>query len=466
MGQPESSDMTNPTGTVNDHAEKTSATHRSGLRSGDTKVDSVTAETTEQDGTTAPSTKVAARTNGKNSNLAAAKSAKNDEFYTQWADIEREMNAYLEYDPDVFRDKVVLLPCDDPEWSNFAKFFALHFTDYGLKKLISTSYAADSKPATISYQPTSLETEAPQYDETLTRSNGKMFVLERDDVNGDGVVNIDDLQWTYLDGDGDFRSAEVKALLAEADVVITNPPFSLFREFVAWLVESGKKFSIIGSSNSVTYKEIFPLIKGNKMWKGATANNTDMVFGVPKGAAVAESDKAKAAKLGYPSDDDYDYTRLGNSCWFTNIDHGRRHEPMQLMSAADNIKFSKHADVRGVGYRRYDNFDAIEVPHTDAIPSDYTGVMGVPISWLDRYNPEQFEILGSEKDWDVGKTTTYPKQVQVTAAGKRSNVTKLNDGAALELPGRPKDETFYEVGGKVYTQVYKRIFVRHRKVVS
>lgn len=409
-----------------------------------------------------PASKSVTRSTGKNSNLGAAKTAKNDEFYTQWADIEREMNAYLEFDPDVFRNKVVLLPCDDPEWSNFAKFFALHFTDYGIKKLVSTSYAADSKPASIDYQPTLFETQDPKFDSAKTQTNGKKFVLEAKDVNGDGVVNIEDLRWEYLEGDGDFRSAEVTALRDEADLVLTNPPFSLFREFVAWLVGGGKRFSIVGSSNATTYKEVFPLIRDGKLWKGATANNTDMVFGVPKGAQVAPADKAKAEKLGYPPDDEYDYTRLGNSCWFTNIDHGRRHEPLHLMSEADNIKFSRHIEVREVGYRRYDNFDAIEVSYTDAIPSDYTGVMGVPISFLDRHNPDQFEILGSEKDWEAGKTKTYPRQVQVAASGARSNVTKLNDGAALELPEPPKDETYYEVGGKIFTQVYKRIFVRRR----
>ena len=367
---------------------------------------------------------------GKNSNLMAAKSAKNDEFYTQWVDIEREMNAYIEYDPDVFRDKVVLLPCDDPEWSNFAKFFALHFTDYGIKKLISTSYAANSKPASINYQPTLFETEAPQYDEARTRANGKMFVLDREDVTGDGVINIDDLQWRYLDGDGDFRSAEVTALRDEADFVITNPPFSLFRPFLAWLAEGDVKFSVIGHQNAITYKEIFPLIRDSK--------TTDRQPGM---------------------------IRVSGVMWFTNIEHGRRHEWLQLMTEAENIKFSKHKQVRGVGYQRYDNYDAIEVPFTDAIPSDYDGTMGVPVTFLDRYNPDQFEILGSEKDWDAGKIRMYPKQVQVTAAGKRSNVTKLNDGAALVLVAPPKGETYYEVDGKVYTQVYKRIFIR-RKVTS
>jgi Adenine-specific methyltransferase EcoRI len=335
-----------------------------------------------------------------NSHLAAAKNAKNDEFYTQWPDIEREMNAYLEYNPDVFRDKVILLPCDDPEWSNFTKFFALHFVDYGLKKLISTSYAPDSNPAGAFYTPTLFESADPRFDPTKTRINGKKFILEPKDINGDGVVNIDDLRWEYLKGNGDFRSREATELRDEADIVITNPPFSLFREFIGWLVAGNKKFSVIGNSNAVTYKEIFPLIRANKLWKGATANSTDMVFGVPKGVLVAEADRLKAERLGYPSDADYDYTRLGNSCWFTNLDHGRRHQPLQLMTAADNIKFSRHKEIRGIGYRRYDNYDAVEVPFTDAIPGDCHDVMGVPITYLDKHNPEQFDIVGTTESND------------------------------------------------------------------
>ncbi|MBZ4620500.1 DNA methyltransferase [Mycobacterium avium subsp. hominissuis] len=336
----------------------------------------------------------------KNASLNAAMATKNDEFYTQWADIEREMNAYIEFDPNVFRDKVILLPCDDPEWSNFTKFFALHFVDFGLKKLISTSYAPDSNPAGEFYQPTLFETEDPKFDATKTLVNGKKFVLQSKDINGDSVVNIDDLQWEYLEGDGDFRSPEVTALRDEADFVITNPPFSLFRQFLMWVVAADKRFSMIGNSNSINYVEMFPLIQANKLWKGATGNQTDMVFGVPKGVPLKDADRLKAERLGYPSDDQYDYTRLGNSCWFTNIDHGRRHEPLQLMSAADNIKFSRHKDIREHGYRRYYNYDAIEVPYIDAIPSDYTGVMGVPITFLDKYNPDQFEILGNSEDME------------------------------------------------------------------
>ena len=333
-----------------------------------------------------------------NQNLSNAKTAKNDEFYTQYADIQKEINAYLDYDPHVFRGKTVLLPCDDPEWSNFTKFFAQNFELLGLKKLISTSYAPESKNYKIPYQPTLFETVQPYYSPDKTKTHGKIFVLERD-ITGDNRINIDDLEWQYLAGDGDFRSKEIRALRDEADIIVTNPPFSLFREFVAWLTEADKKFIIIGNMNAITYKEIFPLIKENKMWMGATGFVTDMVFGVPEDFIVKESDKKKAERLGYIGN----YTRLGNSCWFTNIDHGRRHEPLRLMTMAENFKHSKHKEIRGrKEYIKYDNYDAIEVPFTDAIPSDYDGAMGVPKSFIDKYCPEQFEIIGVAEG-DSGK---------------------------------------------------------------
>jgi hypothetical protein len=388
-----------------------------------------------------------------NAGLSRAKAAKNDEFYTQWADIEREMNAYLEFDPDVFRDKVVLLPCDDPEWSNFTKFFALHFADYGIKRLISTSYAPDSNPAGASYQPSLFETESPAYDVSKDRVRGKKFVLEAKDVNGDGVINIDDLQWDYLEGDGDFRSAEVTALRDEADVILTNPPFSLFREFVAWLVGADKTFSMIGNSNAITYKDIFALIKANRLWKGATGNNTDMVFGVPKGAPIKETDRLKAERLGYPSNEEYDYTRLGNSCWFTNIEHGRRHEPLQLMKMAENIKFSRHKEVREAGYLEYDNFDAIEVPYTDAIPSDFGGVMGVPITFLDKYNPDQFEIVELSR---YTKTQGMSKEFvdAYYASGQTGQITE----------GHP-DLCYYDSSGRPVVP-YMRVLIRQKDASS
>jgi hypothetical protein len=326
----------------------------------------------------------------KNSNLAAAKKTKNDEFYTQWPDIEREMNAYLEYDPEVFRGKTLLLPCDDPEWSNFTKFFALHFREYGLKKLISTSYAPSSNEGGEFYTPTPQETLNPNYDAAKSRERGRVFILEEKDVNGDGRVDIEDLQWIYLEGDGDFRSDEVIALRDQSDIVITNPPFSLFRDFVAWLIEGDVKFSVIGSNNAVTYKETFPLIQQNKLWLGPTITSGDREFRVPE--------RYPLNAAGFRVDEDgTKYIRVKGVRWFTNIDHGRRHEPLQLMTMEDNIKFSKHKEVRGIEYQRYTNFDAIEVPFTAAIPSDHEGPMGVPITFLDKYNPDQFEIIGSSK---------------------------------------------------------------------
>lgn len=325
-----------------------------------------------------------------NDNLTQAKAAKNDEFYTQWRDIETEVNAYLDYNPDLFRGKIVLCPCDDPEWSNFTKFFALHFHALGLKKLISTSYAVESKKYREGYQPTLFETVSPRYDEDKTRTHGKLFVLESDQPN-EASINIDNLQWRYLEGDGDFRSGEVRALRDEADFIITNPPFSLFREFLAWIVEADKKFLIIGNMNAITYKEVFPLIMQNKMWTGPTITSGDRVFNVPDYYPL------EAAGCGFDASGK-PYLKIKGVRWFTNIEHGRRHQPLPLMTMADNLKYSKHKEVRGkTAYDKYDNYDAIEVPFTDAIPSDYPGVMGVPISFLDKYCPEQFEIVGIDR---------------------------------------------------------------------
>jgi hypothetical protein len=333
-----------------------------------------------------------------NSNLTNAKNAKNDEFYTQYHDIEKEINAYLDYNPDVFRGKTVLLPCDDPEWSNFTKVFAQNFERFGLKKLISTSYAPDSKTYKNGYQVTMFEKNDPQFDEKKTEKNGKIFTLTHD-KSGDGKIDVNDLEWHYLEGDGDFRSKEIKKLRDEADIIITNPPFSLFREFLAWIVEVNKQFMIIGNMNAITYKEVFPLIKENKIWLGATGNGSDMVFAVPKGAEINENDRQKAARLGYVGD----YTRLGNSSWFTNIDHGRRHQPLALMTQEDIVKFGTKKP-----FEKYDNYDAIEVSFVKFIPSDYEGVMGVPITFLDKYSPEQFEII-----WQASGNTraSAPKKI-------------------------------------------------------
>ena len=375
-----------------------------------------------------------------NKNLSNAKNAKNDEFYTQLNDIQAEVNAYIDYDPDVFRGKTVLLPCDDPEWSNFTRFFAQNFERFGLKKLISTSYAAASKTISAAknakgtkgkkdvswYQPSLFEQESPQYDEKKTAVRGKIFVLDHD-TNKNGRIDFEDLEWNYLEGDGDFRSEEVCKLRDEADMIITNPPFSLFREFLAWIVgdekgnaltqrlrdaecaegmkcdlaasaaakaladkknaKGAKKFLIIGNMNAITYKEVFPLIMANKMWLGESIHSGDREFGVPKEYPLEAAGWRVDEKGNH-------FIRVKGVRWFTNLEHGRRHQPLRLMTMADNIKFSKHKEVRGIGYLRYENYDAIEVPFTDAIPGDYDGVMGVPISFLDKYCPEQFEIIG------------------------------------------------------------------------
>ena len=319
-----------------------------------------------------------------NTNLKEAKAAKNDEFYTQFHDIEIEMNAYLGYDPDVFRGKTVLLPCDDPEWSNFTRYFAAKFDELGLKKLISTSYAPDSKKYKTPYQPSLFEQEDPRFDPSKAQIKGKIFILEQDHT-GDGRINIDDLECKYMEGDGDFRSKEVTELRNEADFIITNPPFSLFREFLAWIMEGEKKFIIIGNMNCITYKEVFPLIKENKVWLGVPFPSGNAYF-----RPIAKNNYSAGVY-----DKKEDLVKFRNCIWLTNVDHGRRHEPLPLMTMADNLRFSKHKELKGkTAYDRYDNYDAIEVPFTDAIPSDYDGVMGVPISFLNKYCPSQFEILG------------------------------------------------------------------------
>ena len=374
-----------------------------------------------------------------NKNLTNAKRAKNDEFYTQYSDIQKEIEAYLEFNPNVFRGKVVYCNCDDPFESNFFRYFVLNFDRLGLKRLITTSY----KPSPIANTQLSLFGN----DKTLPLQKGrpkinanKFIINDVRDIDGDGEFNLKDIaqqlkanknnEWMPLDGDGDFRSPECINLLKQADIVATNPPFSLFREYVKQLFDYNKKFVIIGSMNAITYKEIFPKIKENKMWLGATGNGSDMVFAVPSGFEIAESDRQKAARLGYVGD----YTRLGNSCWFTNLDHGRRHRALPLMTMEENLKYSKHKEIKGKkAYDKYDNYDAIEVPFTDSIPSDYKGVMGVPISFLDKYSPEQFEIIGG------------------TANGQVPDKFKIGNFKVYNNPIS---------GGR---KIYQRVLVKHRK---
>ena len=379
-----------------------------------------------------------------NSNLGAAKAAKNDEFYTQYPDIQKEVNAYLEYNPDTFRDKVVLLPCDDPEWSNFTKFFAQNFEKLGLKKLISTSYAVESKKYK-DYEPTLFETESPLFDAGKTRTHGKIFILDRD-ANGSGRIDIDDLQWQYLEGDGDFRSPEVCKLRDEADVIVTNPPFSLFREFLVWIMEAGKEFAIIGNINALTYKEVFPLIQQNKIW-------SDNPF--VRGAAYFTTPYSIDTSLSYYNSHDYreGYIRVPGVRWFTNIELGRRHEPLKLMTMKDNLRYSKHKEIREGGYLRYENYDAIDIPYTDAIPSDYDGVMGVPISFLDKYCPEQFEIIwrGGDIDWCEKQCIFYTPPTIENA----KNYRKQDKTWRIQNP--------YLVDNGIVQTVYQRVFIRKKQ---
>lgn len=305
-------------------------------------------------------------------------------------------------------------------------FFAQNFQRLKLKKLISTSYAPDSKSLKIDYQPTLFETNAPQFDKTKTVINGKIFTLTHD-KSGDGIIDVDDLEWTYLKGDGDFKSEEIKKLRDEADIIITNPPFSLFREFLLWILEANNQFVLIGSMNAITYKEVFRLLKNDKMWLGNGFQSGNAYFSSPLAKEYAEGVYNEETGL----------VKFRNCCWFTSLDHGKRHQPFPLMSMEDNLKFSKHKEINGkTNYNHYDNYDAIEVPFVDAIPNNYDGVMGVPITFLDKYSPEQFEIIGSDTDVKDGK---LPELVNPNWSGK------LDRG--------------YVNGNRIYS----RILIKHRK---
>ncbi len=377
-----------------------------------------------------------AETKALNRSLHAAKSAKQDEFYTQYVDIQSEVEAYLEFDPDTFRGKVVYCNCDDPFESNFFKYFAANFNKLGLKKLITTSY--DGSPIA------GAQLTFGEYDEgNGKRQKPKAIAVEIEevrDVDGDGATGIKDVELflkqtphsrTRLAEGGDFRSAECIELLNQADILVTNPPFSLFREYVAQLVVHGKKFLITGNQNAISYKEIFKLIQKNRIWLGYKSG--DMAFRVP--------DFYEPRETRYWQDDDGQKWRsMGNACWFTNLDHGRRHQELPLMTMADNLKFSKNLAGKAA-YDRYANYEGIEVGNYKEIPSDYDGAMGVPITFLDKYNPDQFEILGSSMTLGVPMS-------QIAEKGSYSQ-------------GGPR---FYiHNGDGSYRRMYDRIVIRHRR---
>jgi hypothetical protein len=384
-----------------------------------------------------------------NKNLTNAKRAKNDEFYTQYGDIQKEIQAYLDYNSDAFRNKVVYCNCDDPFESNFFRYFVLNFNKLGLKQLITTSY----KPSPVANTQLGLFGD----DKTLTQNHlcasgakgrpkinaNKFIINEVRDIDGDGEFNLKDVakqlkankhnEWTPLEGDGDFKSPECVELLKQSDIVVTNPPFSLFREYVKQLFDYNKKFVIIGSMNAITYKEIFPKIKENKMWLGNKTSSQQMFLEAPK----EYTEKVMASRpqgMWWRIIDGKPLIGIHTALWFTNLDHGRRHQPLPLMTMEENLKYSKHKEIKGKkSYDKYDNYDAIEVSFTDSIPSDYDGVMGVPISFLDKYNPEQFEIIGG------------------TANGQVPNEFKIGNFKVYNNPisnGR---------------KIYQRVLIRHKK---
>jgi hypothetical protein len=402
-----------------------------------------------------------------NKNLTNAKRAKNDEFYTQYQDIQKEVEKYIDYNPDVFRDKVVYCNCDDPFESNFFKYFANKFKSYGIKKLITTSYVGS--PIAQTQLQLFGTGELSNKKEPHKRKNKKSFKIEINEVSDltkDGITNLNDVKWllehdknasSLLHGDdnytaGDFRSKECVELLKQADIVVTNPPFSLFREYIKQLVDYDKNFLIIGNMNAITYKEVFPLIKDNKIWLGAGKNDGRNVW--------------------YQVPDDYEnfhkeedgkkYAFVAGTIWFTNLDHGRRHQPLQLMPEVEVIKFGTKKP-----FEKYDNYDAIEVSLVKNIPSDYSGIMGVPISFLGKYNPDQFEILGATQRGchnEVPDTKKYDDYREVKQNGQKTGSSggKTNENANL-VGNDGKKNYFINKEGRIIQSAYQRIFIKHKK---
>ena len=382
-----------------------------------------------------------------NKNLNAAKVAKKDEFYTQLSDIERELQHYWQH----FRGKVVLCNCDDPYESNFFKYFALRFNQLGLKKLICTCY--NGSPVTGN----ELRIHFPGFDEEPKKIAYKVEITEVKDENGDGAVDLSDVRY-LLQNDknvksilktGDFRSQECIELLKEADIVVTNPPFSLFREYIGQLMEYQKKFLIIGNMNSITCKEVFPYIQDNRMWIGPSISSGDRKFYVPDDYPL------NAAGCGIDSDGRR-FIRVKGIRWFTNLDHNKRHEDLDLV-----CRYSEDE------YPTFDNFDAIEVGKTSDIPYDYAGIMGVPITFLDKYTPEQFEILGLRKISchdlcpDTKRYNDYKEITRATDKPTGSSGGKTNENAVLKGKGTKK--TYYlGPNGEIVHSAYKRIFIRNK----
>ena len=415
-----------------------------------------------------------------NNNLTSAKKARNDEFYTQYEDIQKEVQAYIDYNPDVFRGKVVYLNCDDPYESNFFKFFANKFNAYGIKKLIATSYfnspvaGTELQSSLLPDMPdkeiSPVKKSSPQTNTTTEDGETKGRVIEITEVsdeNGDGIYDLEDIKKIIqangggrsLKGDddfppGDFRSKECVELLKQADIVVTNPPFSLFREYVAQLFEYDKKFLIIGNINAITYKEIFPKIMSNRMWLGPSISSGDREFEVPKGFVDLKKFTGEIRDGKY-------YQKVMGVRWYTSLDHGKRHQKLQLMTMAENRKFNKKVIDSDVCYKKYDNYDAIEVSFTDAIPSDYAGVMGVPISFLDKYSPDQFEILGATESEGKGFSNgLWDEKTRVSQPVIERERESIRESlSAIRIPNQEKYDRPYVEGKRLYF----RILIKRRK---
>ena len=370
-----------------------------------------------------------------NSNLHKASKGKNDEFYTELVDIEKELKNYK----DQFKRKIVYCNCDDPFESNFFKYFASNFKALKLKRLIATSY----KPSPIANTQLGLFGD----DKTLEPSKGrpknnanKFIINDVSDIDGDGAFDLRDIseqlkanknnEWSPMEGEGDFRSLESIELLKQADIVITNPPFSLFREYIAQLVEYNKKFLILGNMNAITYKEVFKFIKENKLWSGY-GFNMSMVYKTPYSNNLEANQKFVIGKGYNPNDG---YVKVPAVNWYTNLDTDKRHEELILYK-----KYSLKE------YPKYDNYDAIEVSKVSDIPMDYEGAMGVPITFLNKYNPEQFEII-----WIADRQNSQGLRTKTYTANDTPNYNDLNRGPVIKM------EEKLQV-------VYMRILIRNKK---
>ena len=370
------------------------------------------------------------------SDLQAAKIAKQDEFYTQLDDIAKELKYYKQH----FKGKVVLCNCDDPYESNFFKYFALNFNQLGLKKLIATCY--NGSPIAGDELPLLFEIEESEPKKIAY----KVEITEVQDYNNDGAVNLADVQYliqndknvlSLLKGNGDFRSQECIELLKEADIVVTNPPFSLFREYVAQLVKYEKKFLIIGNQNALTYKECFKLVKENNMWLGVSIHSGDREFMIPPTYEV----RSKSLRVDEKGNR---YIRVVGVRWFSNLDYPQRHEDLDL-----------YKQYTPEEYPTYENYDAINVNKTGEIPIDFEGIMGVPITFMDKYNPDQFEILGMCENEDLYALKT---KVYTTAECKQAYFAKFGKNGTYDL-----NASGVILKDGIQEKVYQRILIRNKK---